>query len=62
MCEKDVLENGWMLNSVPNGYKNQEVFNKEVDNYPRALEFVESKMLLDSKKCVIKLSVLIRQQ
>ena len=51
-----------MLNSVPNGYKNQEVFNKEVDNYPRALEFVESKMLLDSKKCVIKLSVLIRQQ
>ena len=34
MCEKAVLEN------VHNCFKNQEMCNKAVDNYPHVLEFV----------------------
>ena len=37
---KAVLENGGTLKSIPDCYKNQEMCNKAVDNYPRALEFL----------------------
>ena len=40
MCDKVVLGNGWTLKSVPNCYKNQEMCNKKLDNYPHELEFV----------------------
>ena len=40
MCDKAIPENGRTLNSVPDAYKNQEICNKSVDNYPNALEFV----------------------
>ena len=36
MCDKTILENGGTLKSV----KNQEVYNKAVDNCYHALEFV----------------------
>ena len=40
MCDKTILENGGTLKAVPDCYKNQEMWNKAVDNYPHALEFV----------------------
>ena len=40
MCNKAILENGGILNSVRNCSKNKEMCNKAVDNYPHALEFV----------------------
>ena len=40
MCDKAIIENGGTLKSVPDCYKNQEMSNKAVDNYPHALEFV----------------------
>ena len=40
MRDEVILENGGTLKSVPDCYKNQEVCNKAVVNYPRALEFV----------------------
>ena len=40
MCDKAILENGGTLNSVPDCYKNQEISNKAVNDYPHALEFV----------------------
>ena len=40
MYDKAILENGGTLKSVPDCYKNQETYNKAVDNYPHALEFV----------------------
>ena len=48
MCDKAILEFGRTLKSVPNRllqivpdcYKNQEMCNKAVDNYPHALQFV----------------------
>ena len=40
MFDKAILENGGTLKSVPDCYKNQEMCNKAVDNYPHALEFV----------------------
>ena len=39
MCEKTILENGGTLKSVHDFYKNQEMCNKAVDNFPHALEF-----------------------
>ena len=33
MCNRAILENGGMLESVPNQYKTQEMCNKAVDNY-----------------------------
>ena len=38
--KKSILENGGILKSVPNCYKNQEMCNKVVNNYPHALRFV----------------------
>ena len=40
MCNKTILENGGTSESVSNCYKNQEIWNKAVDNYPHALEFL----------------------
>ena len=40
MSDKATLENGETLKSVPDCYKNQEICNNVVDNYPHALEFV----------------------
>ena len=40
MCNKTILENGGTLKSVRDCYKNEKIFNKGVDNYPHALEFV----------------------
>ena len=34
MCHKAVLGNGGTLKFVPDYYKNQEMWNKAVDNYP----------------------------
>ena len=60
MCDKAVLENGGALKSVPDCYKNQEMCNKAVDNYPHALELFLNAMRL--KKCAIKLLILILLQ
>ena len=40
MCYKVILENGGMLMFVPECQKNKKMWNKAVDNYPHALEFV----------------------
>ena len=41
MCDKAILENGGTLKSLPDSFKNQEMFNKAVGgNYRHALEFV----------------------
>ena len=40
MCDIAILENSGTLKSVIDYYKNQEMCNKVVDNYPYALEFV----------------------
>ena len=38
MCDKAILENGGTLKFVPDCYKNQEMCDKAVENYPSALE------------------------
>ena len=40
MCDKAILENGGTLESVPDCYKNQQMYDKTVDNYPHALKVV----------------------
>ena len=40
MSDKAILENGGTLKSVPYCYKNQEMYNKAVKDYPHPLEFV----------------------
>ena len=40
MNDKAILEDGETLKYVPDCYKNQEMCNKAVDNYPHALELV----------------------
>ena len=52
MCDKAILENGKLLNSVFDCYKDQEMCNKAVDNYPDALEFVPDHVMTE-KKCVL---------
>ena len=39
MYDKAIVENGGTLKFVPDCYKNQEMCNKAVDNYPHALEY-----------------------
>ena len=34
MCGKSIIENGGTVKSVPDCYRNQEMGNKAVDNYP----------------------------
>ena len=60
MCDKAIIENCGTLKSVPDCYKNQEMCNKAVDNYPHALNLFLNTIRL--KKCVIKLSILILLQ
>ena len=60
MCDKAILENGGALKSVSDFYKNQEMCNKVVDNYPHTLEFVTE--CYKTQKCVMKLPVLILLQ
>ena len=40
MCGKAILENGGTLESAPDCQKNQEMYDKAVDNYPHPLKFV----------------------
>ena len=40
MFDKTILENGRILESVLDCYKNQQMCDKAVDNYPHALKFV----------------------
>ena len=40
MWDKVILENEGTLKSAPGCYKDQEICNKAVDNYPHSLEFV----------------------
>ena len=42
MCDKAVLENGGMLKSVPDCYKNAKMCNKAIDNCTYALQFVSN--------------------
>ena len=39
MGDKAVLENGRTLKSVPVCYKNQQMYDKHVDNYPHKICF-----------------------
>ena len=52
MCDKVILENGETSKSVLGCYKNQEMCNKGVDNYPHALNLFLNVIRL--KKCLIK--------
>ena len=40
MCDEAILENGRTLEAVPDCYKNLEMCDKAVDNYPHAFKFV----------------------
>ena len=51
MCDKAILENGGTLKSLPDCYKNQEMCNKAVDNYPHSLEFVPPECYKAPKMC-----------
>ena len=55
MHNKVFIENDGTVKSVPDIYKNQEMYDKPVDNYLYALKLVFGCY----KKCVIKLSILI---
>ena len=62
MCDKTVLQNGGILKSVPDFYKNQEMCNKAINNYPHALELVPECYNPPQKKYVITLLILILPQ
>ena len=55
MHDKAIIENDVTVKSIPDIYKNQEMYDKAVDNYLYALKLVSG----CSKECVIKLSILI---
>ena len=57
MCNKAILENGGTLKSTTDCYKDQEISDKAVENYPHALEFVPE--CYKTQTCVIKLLILI---
>ena len=40
MWDEAILENDGTLKSVPGCYKNQQMCDKAVENYPYALEFI----------------------
>ena len=40
MCDKPVLQNGATLESVPDCYKYQQMYDKAVGSYLRELKFV----------------------
>ena len=56
MCDKAILENDGALKYVSDYYKNQEMFNKVDENYPRVPECYKS------QRYVLKLLILIRLQ
>ena len=43
MCDKVIIENAGTQKSVCDCYKNQEISNKAVGNYPHTLEFVSER-------------------
>ena len=45
MCNKAILENGGMLESAPDCYKNQEMCHKVVDNNSHASKFVPERYI-----------------
>ena len=55
MNDKAIIENDGTVKSVPDIYKNQEMYDKPVDKYLYALKPVFGCY----KKCVIKLPILI---
>ena len=55
MLDKAFIENDRTVKSIPDIYKNQEIYDKLVDSHPYALEIVSGSY----KKCMIKLSILI---
>ena len=56
MSDKIILENDGTLESVPDCYKNQEMYHKAVDNYLHVLQFVPNCHI--TKKNVIRPSIL----
>ena len=40
MCDERIVGNAGTINFVSDEDKNQEIYDKSVDNYARALEFV----------------------
>ena len=56
MCDELILGNAGTINFVSDKDKNQEIYNKSVDNYAHALEFVPD-CHKNKKQCVIKLSI-----
>ena len=40
MCDKAIFENGVTLKPFPNCYRNPQMCNNAVHNYPHPLEFV----------------------
>ena len=53
MCNRAILENGGMLESVSNRYKTQEICNKAVHNYAHALEFVPDRYKTDIRQIFV---------
>ena len=43
ICNRAILENGGMLESVSNGYETQEMCNKAVDNYPSIMKYIPNR-------------------
>ena len=50
MFDKAIFENDETLESVPDSYKNQEMYHKAVDNYLHILQFVPN-CYITQKKC-----------
>ena len=61
MCGKVILEIGGMLKSVSDWQKNQEMWNKSVDTYPSATQFVPKyyKTHKNNIRIMIKLLILV---
>ena len=53
MYDKAILENGGPLKSVRDCYKNQQMCNKAVDNYPHALEFIPECFMIQRKLSIL---------
>ena len=51
MSDKTILENGGTLKHVPYYYKNHEICNKAVENYPHTLHFVPECYKTKKKMC-----------
>ena len=52
MFDKDALKSGGTLKSVPDCYKNQQICDKAIENYPYASEFIpECSKILKIQSC-----------